>query len=86
MAYLSDIQIAQACEKRPITEIAKKAHIDEKYIELYGRWKAKVDPALLKEANEKLAAMAKKETTETLNKVLLDASKNMRCGYSRADN
>ena len=32
MAYLSDIQIAQACEKRPITEIAKKAHIDEKYI------------------------------------------------------
>ncbi|MBQ3271785.1 MAG: C69 family dipeptidase, partial [Solobacterium sp.] len=44
------------------------------------------DPALLREANEKLAAMAKKETTETLNKVLLDASKNMRCGYSRADN
>ena len=44
------------------------------------------DPALLKEANEKLSAMAKKETTETLNKVLLDASKNMRCGYSRADN
>ena len=51
MAYLSDIQIAQACEKRPITEIAKKAHIDEKYIELYGRWKAKVDPALLKETD-----------------------------------
>ena len=44
------------------------------------------DTALLKEANEKLAAMARKETTDTLNKVLLDASKNMRCGYSRADN
>ena len=41
MAYLTDIQIAQACEKKPITEIAKKAHIDEKYIELYGRWKAR---------------------------------------------
>ena len=51
MAYLTDIQIAQACEKKPITEIAKKAHIDEKYIELYGRWKAKVDPALLKETD-----------------------------------
>ena len=49
MAYLSDIEIAQACKMLPITEIAKKAHIDEKYIEQYGRYKAKVDPALLKE-------------------------------------
>ncbi len=51
MAYLTDIEIAQSCKMQPITEIAAKAHIDEKYIEQYGRWKAKVDPALLKETN-----------------------------------
>ena len=33
MAYLSDIEIAQQCEKKPIQEIARKAHVDEKYIE-----------------------------------------------------
>ena len=49
MAYLSDIEIAQKCEMRPIMEIAERAHIDEKYIEQYGRYKAKVDPALLRE-------------------------------------
>ena len=49
MAYLTDIEIAQQCEMRPIAEIAKKAHVDEKYLEQYGRYKAKVDPALLKE-------------------------------------
>ncbi|NLD83485.1 MAG: formate--tetrahydrofolate ligase, partial [Clostridiales bacterium] len=51
MAYLSDIEIAQACKMQPIQEIAKKAHIDEKYVEQYGRWKAKIDPALLKETD-----------------------------------
>jgi len=38
---------------RPITEIAKTAHVDEKYIEQYGRYKAKIDPALLKETQRK---------------------------------
>ena len=33
MAYLTDIEIAQQCEMKPITEIAKNAGIDEKYIE-----------------------------------------------------
>ena len=32
MAFLSDIEIAQACEMKPITEIAKKAQVDEKYL------------------------------------------------------
>ena len=45
MAYLSDIEIAQQCEMRPIQEIAAKAHVEEKYLELYGRYKAKIDPA-----------------------------------------
>ncbi len=51
MAYLSDIEIAQACHMEPITEIAKRAHVDEKYLEQYGRYKAKIDPALLTESN-----------------------------------
>ncbi len=51
MAFLSDIEIAQACWMKPIAEIAKQAHIDEKYIEPYGRYKAKVDPMLLKDTD-----------------------------------
>ena len=47
--YKSDIEIAQECEMKPIFEIAKVAGIDEKYIEQYGRYKAKVDLSLLDE-------------------------------------
>ncbi len=50
MAYLSDIEIAQATPMRPITEIAKVAGVDEQYIEQYGRYKAKVDYSLLKDS------------------------------------
>ena len=53
MAYLSDIEIAQQCKMQPITEIAKKAHVDEKYVELYGKYKAKIDLSLLKETDRK---------------------------------
>lgn len=53
MSQLSDIEIAQQCKPRHITEIAKKAHIDEKYIEQYGNYKAKIDPKLLKETDRK---------------------------------
>ncbi len=53
MGYLTDIEIAQQCEMKPITEIAKTANIDDKYIEQYGRYKAKVDYALLNETEEK---------------------------------
>ena len=51
MAYLSDIEIAQQCEMKPITEIAKGAGIDEKYIEQYGKYKAKLDLSLLNESD-----------------------------------
>ncbi len=51
MAYLSDIEIAQSCQMEPITEIAKRAHVDEKYLEQYGKYKAKIDPALLNESD-----------------------------------
>ena len=53
MQYKSDIEIAQGAAVRPITEIARTAHVDEKYIEQYGRYKAKIDPALLKETQRK---------------------------------
>ena len=53
MQYKSDIEIAQGAAMRPITEIAGIAHVDEKYIEQYGRYKAKIDPALLKETQRR---------------------------------
>ncbi len=53
MAYLSDIEIAQATEMEHITKIAEKAGIDEKYIEQYGRYKAKIDYSLLDESGRK---------------------------------
>ena len=49
MAFLTDIEIAQSCTMQPITEIAKVAGVDEEYLELYGKYKAKVDYKLLKE-------------------------------------
>ena len=39
----SDIEIAQACEMESIVEVAAQAGIDEKYLEPYGRYMAKVD-------------------------------------------
>lgn len=53
MEFKSDIQIAQECQMAPITEIAAKAGIDEKYLEQYGRYKAKIDYNLLKESDKK---------------------------------
>ena len=53
MAYLSDIEIAQQCKMKPITEISKKAKVDEKYIEQYGNYKAKIDLSLLNDTNRK---------------------------------
>ena len=53
MGYLSDIEIAQACKKQKIIEIAKTAGVDEKYLEQYGNYKAKVDYALLKDLADK---------------------------------
>ena len=46
---LSDIEIAQATTPRPISEIAQKAGVSERYLEQYGNAKAKVDYNLLRE-------------------------------------
>ena len=53
MAYLSDIEIAQSAEMLHIREIAKTAGVDEKYLEQYGNYKAKVDYSLLNESDRK---------------------------------
>lgn len=52
MAYLTDIEIAQQCEMKHISEIAKNAHVDEKYVEQYGKYKAKIDLSLLKDSTK----------------------------------
>ena len=50
---MTDIEIAQSVEMKPITEIAAAAGIDNKYLELYGNYKAKVDLSLLKDSDKK---------------------------------
>lgn len=46
---MTDIEIAQACEMKKIGDVAATAGIDEKYLEPYGRYKAKIDLRLLSE-------------------------------------
>ncbi len=48
MAQPSDIEIAQACPMRPITEIAEAAGIGADDLEPYGKYKAKVNLSLLR--------------------------------------
>lgn len=47
MEIKSDIEIAQAAEMKNIMDIAAAAGIDDKYIEQYGKYKAKIDYNLL---------------------------------------
>ncbi|MBR5523840.1 MAG: formate--tetrahydrofolate ligase [Clostridia bacterium] len=51
MAYKTDIEIAQECQMKHIREIAAAAHVDEKYVEQYGNYKAKIDLSLLEESD-----------------------------------
>ena len=50
---MTDIEIAQAAKPKNIMDIAKEAGIDEKYVELYGNIKAKIDLSLLSDSKEK---------------------------------
>lgn len=43
---LTDIEIAQQCKMKPITEIAADLGIDADELELYGKYKAKLSPSL----------------------------------------
>ena len=49
MQYKSDIEIAQSITPKHILDIAKTAGIDNKYLEQYGNYKAKIDLSILKE-------------------------------------
>ena len=49
MSYKTDIEIAQECVPENIMNIVRRAHIDEKYAEQYGRYKAKIDLKMLRE-------------------------------------
>ena len=53
MAFKTDIEIAQETVMQPITEVAKTAGVDEKYLEQYGNYKAKVDYNILKDMADK---------------------------------
>ena len=50
---MTDIEIAQQCRMHPIADISATAGIDESYLEQYGRYKAKIDPQLLKDRAER---------------------------------
>ena len=49
MGFKSDIEIAQECVMEPIVKVAERAGIEEKYLEQYGKYKAKIDDRLLQE-------------------------------------
>ena len=49
MAFKTDIEIAQETQMLHITEVAKTAGVDPKYLEQYGNYKAKVDYNILKD-------------------------------------
>lgn len=53
MPVPTDIEIAQAHTPEPISEIAEKAGIPEKFVEQYGKYKAKIDPSLLNGRGER---------------------------------
>ena len=53
MAFKTDIEIAQACAMRRIEEVAAAAGIDERYLERYGNYKAKVDNRLVRDMAER---------------------------------
>ncbi|MBR2674186.1 MAG: formate--tetrahydrofolate ligase [Mogibacterium sp.] len=53
MTYKTDIEIAQENTPKRITEIAEALGIDEKYIEQYGNYKAKIDYDFLKDNQDR---------------------------------
>ena len=50
---MTDIEIAQSVKPKHILEVAKEAGVDEKYVELYGNHKAKLDLSLLRDTADR---------------------------------
>ena len=53
MSYKSDVEVAQETTMQHITEVAKTAGVDPKYLEQYGNYKAKVDYNILNETEKR---------------------------------
>ena len=53
MRYKTDIEIAQETVMRPVSEIAELCGIPEEYVEQYGKYKAKIDPAYMRHTQKK---------------------------------
>ena len=53
MAFPSDIEIAQAANPLHITKVAAKLGISEDDLELYGKYKAKISPQVIKNLKDK---------------------------------
>lgn len=56
VAMLTDIEIAQSVKPLPISEIAARADIPERFVELYGKSKAKIDLSFLEERKSRADA------------------------------
>ena len=50
---LSDIEIAQGTQLKPIVQVAKELGIEEEELELYGRYKAKLNQSLFQRLRDK---------------------------------
>ena len=53
MAIPPDIEIAQSAKLKPITEIAASLGLTEDDIELYGKYKAKIKPQVLRDRRDR---------------------------------
>ena len=53
MAYLTDVEIAQAAQPRPITDVARDLGLSDEDLELYGRYKAKISLGVLEETADR---------------------------------
>lgn len=53
MEIKTDIQIAQEADLKPIKEISESMGIEEKYLELYGNYKAKIDYNMLSKVKDR---------------------------------
>ena len=51
MSFKSDIEIAQSTTALPISQVAESAGVGDEYLELYGKYKAKIDYNMLKETD-----------------------------------
>ena len=51
--FKTDIEIASECKMERIDKVASKLNIDDKYLEMYGKYKAKINLDILEDLKEK---------------------------------